>query len=114
MKRYVGPLLAAAAVLAVVGVGGVSTAKAAPGFFSFSVGNPGYGGGGYSAYYGAYPQPQPQPFYAQPHCSPPQYGPAPWMGGYRGMPYGAHYRPMPAPRPYYGHGGYRGGYGPRF
>jgi hypothetical protein len=111
MKRYVGPMLIAVALVAVVCVGGVEKAQAAPGFFSFSVGSPGYGPAGYSAAYGSYPQPL--PYYAPvPRCGPSPFGPVPYGVGYGPAAYGAYYRPF-GPTPYYGHyghhhGGYRG------
>ncbi|HEY2840226.1 MAG TPA: hypothetical protein VGJ26_13810 [Pirellulales bacterium] len=124
MRRYVGPMLIAVAMIAVVGIGGVEKAQAAPGFFSFSVGSPGYGPAGYSASFGAYPQPYyppvpscgVTPYGAVPYAS--VYGPAAYgayggYGGYGG--YGAYYRPLPAV-PYYGHHGHHGygGYGRHF
>jgi hypothetical protein len=113
MRRYVGAMVVAAAMIAVVGVAGVSKAQAAPGFFNFSIGNSGYGPAGYSASFGSYAPAPPVPYCApRPICGPVPYGAAyggvPYMGGYRGPAYGAYYRAIP-PVPYYG--GYRG-YGP--
>lgn len=110
MRRYVGAMVIAVAMVAVVGIGGVAKAQAAPGFFNFSIGNNGYGPAGYSASFGSF---APQ----VPYCAPqPGCGPAiPYGAGYGAVPYvarpyGAFYRPVP-PLPYYG--GYRGygGYG---
>jgi hypothetical protein len=89
MRRYVGAMVVAVAMVVVVGTAGVSKAQAAPGFFNFSIGNSGYGPAGYSASFGSYAPPVPY-YAARPGC-----GPVPYYGGYRG--YGHH-----------GHHGYRG------
>ena len=119
MRRYVGAMVVAVAMVAVLGMEGVSQAQVSPGFFNFSVGNSGYGPAGYSASFGAYPQPFPY-YAARPSCGPVPYGAAyggvPYVGGYGRPAYGAFYRPV-APLPYYGgysgyghhcHPGYRG------
>jgi hypothetical protein len=119
-------MLIVVAMVAVVGVGGVEKAQAAPGFFSFSVGNPGYGPAGYSASFGTYPQAL--PYAVGPNCGPRPYGVgygagygaaygAGFGGGFGAVPYvgrpayGAYYRPpVPNCGPYGHHGHYGGGY----
>jgi hypothetical protein len=101
-------MVIAVAVVAMVGIGGVAKAQAAPGYFNFSIGGPGYGPAGYSASFGTYAP-------AAPYVAGPSCGAVPYGAGYGGVPYvapyvrpyGAYYRPLP-PAPFYGGYGYHG------
>ena len=97
MKRTALALLMTVVVFAASGLAEPAKAQAAPGYFSFSVGGPGYGVG-----YGAYPPYGPNPYFVPP--GPRYYAGYPYgYNPYRVAPYGAYYRP-----PHHCH------YGPRY
>ncbi|HEY4313524.1 MAG TPA: hypothetical protein VGN12_28995 [Pirellulales bacterium] len=98
MRRALMAMMVVGVLVVATGLADPRVVQAAPGYFNFSIGTPGYNFG----YSGGYPGVAPYG-YAAPYAYPAPVAPQPYF--YGGVPYGAPRYGYPAP-----YGAYYGGY----